>query len=309
MKKTFLFICLLIFCAAYSSFAQANQAKDELFGKIAKLTQTKKPADQDKAWQLSKEFLSKYGADNDEKVQKIKEFFESYRTTTFNKKLNENKTAEAFTMGKEMLAENPDDVYVTMNLAYAGYDVFTKNKDKTYSADSIKYANKTLALFDQGKTPKSFEPFKDKDETLATMYYIIGTFNVDNDLKTAAEDFYKSVQYDSKIKTTAYPYYIIAFSYDKQFEKAAKDFQAKHGTKAQEDAEMRADNARLEKIVKQMMDAYARAIKYAEPGNPSVKGWRSRFTEIYKFVNQSEDGMDTYLNQATSSPLPDPNSI
>ena len=65
-------LLLLILVLAFSTFAQNNNPKDELFGKIAKLTQTKKDADTEKAYQLAKEFLTKYGKDNDDKSKKSK---------------------------------------------------------------------------------------------------------------------------------------------------------------------------------------------------------------------------------------------
>ncbi len=312
MKKLAFIFCLSLLTTALtiSAFAQKTPSKDELFSKIAKLSLTKKSEDKDKAYQMSKDYLAQYGGDKDEKVTKIKDFVEKYRTSAINIKLDEGKTAEAFALGKEILTQEPENSYVTMNLAYGGYEALTKKKDKSFAADSINYAKQTLNLFEAGKLPKAFQPFKDQAEATALMYYIIGSFAVDTDVKEAAENFYKSLQYDSKIKNTAYPYYYIAYNYEKMYEKAAENFKNKHGSKTTEDDEYRKDNASLEKVLERMLDSYARTVKVAQAeNNPSTAVWKQRYMDIYKFVKQSDAGADEYLNNISSKPMLDPNSI
>jgi len=303
-------LLLLMLVLTFSTFAQDNKPKDELFGKIAKLTQSKKPEDAEKAYQLGKDFVAKYGKDNDDKAKKIKDFVEKYRLAAFDKKLDEGKTAEGFALGKEILAQEPENSYVTMNLAYGGYDALLKTKDKTFGDESIKYAGQTLSLFEAGKLPKSFKPFKDQAEVTALMYYIIGNFLLDANLKEAAQNFYKSVQYEAQFKKNSYPYYVISFYYEKEYEKAAAAYQTKHGNKATEDPEMKADQVKLEKLIDRMLDAYARAIKLGEvEKNASTDIWKKRFAEIYKFRHQNETGMSEYLGKVSDTPLPDPSSI
>lgn len=312
MKKLVSIFCLLVMTTALtvSAIAQKTSSKDELFNKIAKISQTKKPEDQDKAYQMSKDFLAQYGNETDEKVTKIKDFVEKYRASVINKRLDDGKTAEAFALGKEILAQEPENSYVTMNLAYGGYEALTKKKDKSFADDSVNYARKTLSLFEAGKLPKNFQPFKDQTEATALMYYIIGSFAVDTNLEEAAENFYKSLQYDSKIKNTAYPYYYIAYNYEQKYAKAAKDFEAKHGKKTQEDDEYKKDNAHLEKLLERMLDSYARTVKVAQAeNNPTTNAWKQRYMEVYKFIKQNESGADEYLNNISSKPMLDPKSI
>ncbi len=302
----FLFLTVVL---TVSVFAQDKETKDQSFNKIAKLTQTKKPEDADKAYQLGKDYLAKYGKDDDDKTKKIKAFADNYRNSAFNKKLDETKTAEAIAIGKEILAQEPENTYVTMNLAYAGFDALQKNKNKSFAADSIVYAKQTLTLIDAGKPPKAFQPFKDQTEATAFMYYIIGNFSLDSDMKEAARNFYKSVQYDSRIKTDSYPYYVIAAYYEKEYAKAATDFQAKYAAKTTQDAEMKAAKDKLDKLVGNMLDAYARAIKFGEAQkNPSLATWKQRFTDIYKFLKKSDAGMNEYLASQPNTALPDPSA-
>lgn len=309
MKKLASILCvsLLTTVLTVSAIAQKTSPKDELFAKIAKLSQTKKSEDKDKAYQMSKDFLAKYGDDKDEKVTKIKDFIEKYLGLAINKKLDDGKTAEAFALGKEILAQEPENAYVMMNLAYGGYEALNNKKDKSFAADSVNYAKKALSLFEAGKLPTTFHPFKDQAEATALMYYIIGTFAVDDNPKTAAENFYKSLQYDSKIKNSALPYYYIAFNYEQEYAGVAKAFQTKHGSKTVEDSEYKADNEKIEKLLDKMLDAYAHTVKAAQAeNNPSASAWKQRYMDIYKFIKQSDAGADEYLVNITSKPISDP---
>lgn len=301
-------LALLVMSFNLSLLAQDNKAQTEQFQKIAKLTQSKKDEDREKAFQMSKEFVKKYDKGTaDEQVKKIKEFIDKYQFASFNKKLNEKKTAEAFAMGKEMLAQTPDDPYITMNLAYAGFDDFVNKKDKTFAADSIAYARQTLKYFEAGKLPKTFEPLKDQNEATALMYYTIGTLEVESALDDAVLNFYKAVQYESQFKTKVYPYYIFSFYYEQKYNKAAQDFTIKHGSKMAEDAAMKADNEKLEKILNNMLDAYARTVKFGEISkDPGTETWKKRFAEIYQFVNKSDTGAAEFLTNQPNKPLPEP---
>lgn len=307
--KPFVFLILTL-ALSVSIFAQSKESKDETYNKIAKLTQSKKAEDADKAYGMSKDFLAKFGKDDDEKTKKIRAFSDNYRNNAFNKKLDEVKTAEAFAVGKEILAQEPENIYVTMNLAYAGFDAQQKNKDKSFGADSVQYAKQTLRLIDAGKLPKTFTPFKDQAEATAFMYYVIGNFSLDSNSKDAAYNFYKAVGYESKIKTDSFPYYAIAANYEKEYAKQATDYQTKFAAKTNEDDEMKAAQAKLDKVVGNMLDAYARAIKYGEAEkNPQLATWKQRFAEVYKFLKKSDAGMNEYLASQPNTPLPDPTAF
>lgn len=305
MKRFVLVICIMFL--SVSAFAQKQENEAELFSKISKLTQTKKPEDQEKAYQMGKDYLSKFGKEENDKVKKIKTFVENYQIFALNKRVDEDKTAEAFALGKDILAREPENAYVTMNLAYAGLQAWQKKKDKTFAAETIQFAKQTLQLFDEKKLPKNFDPFTDQADAAGVMYYTIGALSIDSDLKTAAQNFYKAVQFESKVKKTSYPYYIIAYYFEKEYEKAAQDFTAKHGKKATEDAEMKADSAKLEKIIRRMQDAYARAIKMGEAENiPNFAAWKQRYAEVYKFINGSDAGANDFLNNVLNTTLADP---
>jgi hypothetical protein len=289
----------------------AQESKDELFKKIAKLTQKKNPQDTEKAYQLSKDFLTRFGKENDEKVQKIRAFVKNYRLAKFNESLNQLKVAEAYNYGKEILAEEPENSYVTMNMAYGGYELYSKKQDKTYASESISYAKQTLDLFAKEKLPDNFEPFKNKEEAEAFMHYVVATFLIDTNLKEAASHFYRAIQFDTIIKRSSYPYYVIAVYYENLYENEAKAFKAKHGNKLIEDEAMKKDEQKLIKIIDTMIDAYARAVKISqtEPNNPAREDWKRRLTEVYKFLKKTEEGLEDLINNVLNTEMPDPSKI
>jgi hypothetical protein len=312
MKPLFraVLFCVLTTALAAASLAQNKESKDEQFNKIAKLTQSKKFEDQEKAYQLSKEFIAQFGKDGDDKVKKIKQFTASHRLNAFVKAVDEVRMADAMKYGKEILAEEPENSSVTLNLAYGTFQAHTQKNDKSFDADGINYAKQTLSLFEAGKLPKNFEPLKDQAEATALMYYALGTFSLDKDMKEAAKNFYKSIQYEAQFKNKAYPYYMIAAYYEKLYETGAKDYQTKHGAKTADDAAMKADQERLNAVIDRMLDAYARVVKLAEAENsPNKEQWKARFTQIYKFRKGGDAGMNEYVASISNTPLPDPATL
>ncbi len=298
---------MLLFVLSTNLIAQDKGKKDEQFNKIVKLAGSKKPEDQDKTYLQSKEFLTKFGAEaTDEKVKKIQEFVDNIELNKFNDYLNAGKSNEAFLLGKELLERQPENSYITMNLAYGGYEAFSKKNDDSFGGDSIGFAEKTLKLFEAGKLPKTFAPIKDQAEASALMHYIIGTFSIDFNPKDAAINFLKATKFESQYKTSSVLFYQIAAYYEKVYETAAKEFSVNHGLKNTEDAAMKADNAKLNILLDRMIDAYARTVKYAEAEkSPNFEAWKTRLTQIYTFRKKSATGLPEMLNSILNTPIPE----
>jgi hypothetical protein len=310
MKKFLCFALMtnLLFILTLAVFAQKQMTKDEIFQQIAKLTNTKKTEDQAKAYALSKDFLAQYGKDNDDKVKKIRDYVGKYRLNEFNKALDDVRIADAIAFGKDILVDEPENSYVTMNLAYGGYDLFNKKQDKTFAADSIAYAKQTLAFFEAGKLPQTFSPFKDQAEASALMHYVIAIFSIDTNFKDAAKNFYKAVQFESPVKRSSYPFYVIAVYYEQFYNEQAANFQKTHGSKTAEDEALKKDREAINKTIDAMIDAYARAVKLAETDNNSNRSaWRSRLVEIYTYRKGNETGLNELINGILTTPMPEPN--
>ncbi len=290
--------------------AQKPKSKDEAFKEIAALSKTQKPEDLDKSYQLGKDFLNRFGKegkDKDDQVTKIKLFVEKYREHLFYVAVEGKKFSEAFAIGKEILAEQPENIEIMMNLAFTGYNSYSANRDRTYADESIGFAKKVLELFEAGKFPKQFAPFKDKVEASSFLHFFEGTFLFDVDKKAGASEIYKAAQYDSVVKNSADPYAILASYYEELYAKGSVDLKSRTDAKTISDADLKSETERINKIIDQMMDAYARAVKHGETEkNPNAPQWRKRLTEVYKFRNKTDDGLAEYIKVADNTPLPDP---
>ena len=309
MKRLFLvsmLVCLVTLVAT-TAFAQTQKSKDEYLREISTLSNTKRPEDMEKAYQLSKEFVVKFPNEDTENTRKLKDFIKRYKENSFYKSLEDKKYVEFFATGKEIMAEHLNNVEIAMNLGYGGYDVVLKTKAKTYAEDSLKYCKLTLQLMEKGIVPTNFLPFNNKDEATAWMYYVIGYFSTDKDLRESAVNFYKSTQYESQIKKTSQPYYVIAIFFEKVYEKAANDLNEKVKAKKISDADYKTENEKINTIIDRMMDAYARAIAMGElEKNPAVADWNERLLQVYQFRKKSDAGFYTFVIRVNNSRMPDP---
>ncbi|MFM9905153.1 MAG: hypothetical protein ACKVQJ_11355 [Pyrinomonadaceae bacterium] len=308
MKKLFLTGVLLVMAmSAVQTFGQKQMSKDELFKAMSALTKTQKPEDIEKAYVMAKEFVARFGSDKDKKmVDQIKDFVAKYREHLFFQALKDQKPADAFSVGKEILAEQPENTEIYVNLAYGGYNAGAGGS-KTFAEDSMAFARKAIQLIDSGTMPKNFAPFKDKDETLAFMYFIDGHLSVDRDLKYSVSSIYKATTYESGIKNTSLPYYLIAAYYEDLYAKLSTGLKAKVDAKSISDAAFKTESESVDNAVDLMMDAYARAIKRGEiEKEPNVAAWKTRLTQVYKFRKKSDVGLPEYITYINTTPLPDP---
>lgn len=310
MKKLFQVsvVALLTFTFAFSSLAQKQKSKDDYFKEIATLSNTKKPEDLEKAYQLAKEFLVNYPKEKSDNANKLKNWVKDYRENKFYKSIEAKSYAEAFALGKEILTDEPENTSVTLHLTYGGFDSMATKKDKSFADDTIKYAKQTLDLLEKGSFPKTFSPFTSKDEAIAWMYYIIANFSQEKDVKEAAVNYYKATLYETQIKKSSQPYYVIAVYYEDAYQKASTDLKAK--SKNMSDAEFKTESEKVDKLIDQMLDAYARAytLGVAEK-NPSAPAWKQRLAQVYEFRKKTSAGLDAFITYVSSTPLADPSKF
>ena len=230
-----------------------------------------------------------------------------YRENAFFDALEAKKFSDSFTIGKEILADQPENILVSMNLGYGGYGAVLKNNDRSFGEDAIKYSKQTLQLFEAGNLPAKFFPFTDKEESLAWMHYVVAYFSVQKDIKESAAYFYKSTLYESSIKKTSQPYLVIAEYYESLYEALSTDLNAKIKAKTIDDAQIKVANDKIDIILDQMVDAYCRAYKLGEvEKNPIKDEWKRRLTQVYLFRKKPEEALEAFINYVVTTPLKDP---
>ncbi len=312
MKRTFSAIVVVLAAMLFvsSSFAQKPPSKEELLKQIATLSNTKKPEDTTKAYAAGKDYLARFGKDTDTNTAKVRAYVDAYRQKQFYLLLDAKNYNDGFALGKEMLAEQPDNLDVLMNLAYAGYATSATPEGAAFANDAIAYSRKAVQLLEAGTTPKSFAPFLDKNDATAYSYFIDGSLSMDKEPAAAAGKIYKATQIDSQIKNDPLAYYLIAAYYEDIYAKLSTDLKAKTAAKTITDEESKKVMARINEAIDMMLDAYARTCKRAEATkNPNYGTWKARLDQVYKFRKGTSDGIAEFITYKNTTPLADPSKF
>jgi hypothetical protein len=282
-------------------------AKAALYKRVTDNYKTNQPV----AYEAAKEYLQKYPNDDPKIITYLQNFVGKYEKATkqndFPKLITEKKYNEAFALGKQMLASEPENLSVIMNLGYAGYlAAFAKNE--AFNADATAYAKQAIQMIEGGKTLENWAPFRTKDEALAYLNYSIGFMSLKNNQVEAVNHFAKATQYNSAIKTEPITYYYIALGYEAGPYKTQSEAMAAYEGKP-ETPESKAALETLNQTTDRVIDAYARAVSYAtDPKYQADKTkWMARLTELYKFRhNNSDAGLTEFIANVRNTPLPSP---
>jgi tetratricopeptide (TPR) repeat protein len=320
MKKIIatLAICIGLVILAVPVFAQtpaptaapAAGCTDE--AKIALYTEftTFRTTNALKAYETGKKYLA-CSQQEDQYTAYIKKWVMAYEKESRKLKLrpllDEKKFAEAFALGKEILAEEPENLRVLIDLGYGGYAATLLAKDLQFNADAIGYAKKAIQLIGSGKSPENWVPFKSKDDTLANLNYTVAYLSRTNPSE-ALPFFIKAAQYESQLKKDPFTYFFIAEGYQTgPYAKLSADYKARFEGK-DETEETKLALANIGQIIDRVMDAYARAIALAGT-NPQYQAkkaeWLQSLTDLYKFRhNNSDAGLSEMIAGVLSKPLP-----
>jgi hypothetical protein len=280
------------------------------------------------AYEAAKEYLQKFSAvpENAEFVKYLQNWIGKYeklqseqgRVKKFTDAVTAKNNEQVFTASREWMsaeANNPYPLFVTVdygfNLATAATPV------NTYNAQTIELAKQAISKIESGQldqTKWADYKFKDKNDALAWMNYMVGYILFANEKGREAESvpyFYKAMQYDSTIKNSKpLAYYALGFNYLDQYNKGVKEFQDKSAGKTELDQELKDLAGKNKAIADRAIDAFARAVKIAEQTkNANKDAWMNDLTKIYKVrFNNQTTGMSELVAGVLSKPLPDPAS-
>jgi|ERR1051326_3850166 tetratricopeptide (TPR) repeat protein len=328
MKKliTFLGICttvaiLALPAAAHNLIAQPDnaiqdQCSTEGKNALYKTFLDNRKGDQDKAYKAAKDYLACPAEGVDEAQQKIidylKKFVGQYEDAT--KKIrfrtllyNDKKYPEAYALGKEILAAEPDNLKVMVDLGANGYLVGPLN-NASLSAEALEYAKKALQQLESGKTIEDWQPLASKDVAVAYLNYTIGALSLQTDPAGALKNLIKAAQFETPLKKSPYTYAYIAGAYETgPYAKQSADYKAQYSGK-DETPESKLALANINQLIDRMIDGYARAVALA--GNDANFAqpktvWNESLTTWYKYRNNNTtDGLPQLLTSVLSKPLP-----
>ena len=324
MKKliTFLGICttvaiLALPIAAHNAIAQPqDQCSTEKKNEQYKIFLDNRKTEQDKAYDAAKKYLACPATEVDEAQQKIIDYLKKfvgqyedatkkgrYRTLLYNDK----KYPEAYALGKEILAAEPDNLKVLVDLGTNGYLVGPLN-NASLSAEALEYAKRALQQLESGKTLEDWSPLQSKDVGVAYLNYTIGALSLEKDPAGALKNLIKAAQFETPLKKSPYTYAYIAGAYETgPYAKQSADYKTMYSGK-DETAESKLALANINQIVDRMIDGYARAVALAgnDPTFSAPKNvWNESLTTWYKYRNNNTvAGLDQMLASILSKPLP-----
>ncbi|HKE60561.1 MAG TPA: hypothetical protein VKB46_27830, partial [Pyrinomonadaceae bacterium] len=264
----------------------SQENKDAFYATFREVRKT----DEAKAYDAAKKYLACAGSEDTDITKYLKKWVGSYEEGTKKNQLpqliyNDKKYDEAFTLGKTMLASEPENLKALIDLGYAGY-LASVAKNNSHSADAIAYAKKAIQLLESGKTVDAWTPFSNKDETLAYLNYSIGALTVGQDPGSALPYLIKAATLESNLKKLPYTYSYIAGAYETgSYAKQSADYQAKYAGK-DETPESKLALANINQVVDRMVDAYARAVAAAGSDAAYSKQkpeWQESLTTWYKY--------------------------
>ena len=272
-------------------------------------------ADQPKAYENAKKYLACPPGEVTEASQKIIDYLKRwvglYEEGTTKNKLpqllyNEKNYKEAYKLGSELLAKEPDNLKYLIDLGANGYLV-APLKDASMSSTALNSAKKAIELLEGGKTVDDWKPLAGKDEALAYLNYTVGVFTLETDPSSALKNLIKAAQFETPLKKSPQTYAYIGGAYEAgpyaKLSDAYKPFIGKDET-----PESKLALANVNQIVDRMIDAYARAVALAGSDSKLATQkttWTESLTEWYKYRhNKSDAGMSEMVASVLSKPLP-----
>jgi hypothetical protein len=270
--------------------------------------------DQNRAYDLAQKYLACPSEAGEESIRNyLKNTFvavidKSRRAPRVNQLVYEKKDyAKAFELGKQVLADEPDNVKVLIDLAYAGF-MSAGSRVDTFTADSLVYAKKAIQLLQSGAVPDSWGPYTNKDEALAYMNNTIGQLTFQKNPSEALPYLLRAAQFEGKLKKLPLTYGIIGDAYQYgPYEKLSADYKAKFEGK-DESPESKLALENINQVIDRIIDAYARAV--ALSGSEAAyqankKAWMETLTNWYKYRhNQSDVGLTDLIASVITKPLP-----
>ena len=263
------------------------------------------------AYEAGKEYVAQYPAD--EYAAYVRPWLDLYeravRKARFHQLLYQDKKyGEAYTLGRQVLADEPESVKTVIDLASAAY-LATGAGDESVRADALALARRSLALLEAGQRAADWKPFAGPADVVGYLNFVIGDLVLKETPADAIPYLRKAALSEGAIRHAPNVYTRLAAAYAKsEYEPLARDFAARYAGK-EATPESQAALAQIFPVLERMIDAYARAVALSQ-NDPQYNGARSRWlqelTELYRTRhNGSTDGLNDLLANIINKPLPE----
>ena len=298
---------------ATDEFAFQDQCSDENKNTYYATFRENLKTDQDKAYDMAKKYLACPTEGATEQTQAIIKYLQNFVTKYEAAKeknqlsvllYNEHKYQEAYDLGMKILAREPDNLKVLIDLGANGYLV-PGLKNPALNAEALKDAKKALSLLEAGQAIDKWTPLSGKDEAMAYLNYTIGVFTVEKDSAAALKNLIKAAQFDTSLKKAPQIYGYIGAAYDEGYAKMQEQYTAKYKDQP-ETPESKLAVANINQVIDRIIDAYARAVALStDPKLTAQKqAWQGRLKELYTYRFKSDAGLDGFIAGVLAKPLP-----
>lgn len=218
----------------------------------------------------------------------------------------DKKYEEAFVVGREILAAEPEYVKGFVDLGANGYLVVPL-KNEQLITEAVQYARKGLQMLESGKTLTDWGHLQNKDVATAYMNYTIGALTIEKDPGGALKHLMKSAQFETPLKKSAFTYALIAGAYETgPYAQQSAEYKEKYSGK-DETPESKLALANVNQLVDRIIDGYARAVALAGTDTKLAAqktAWQENLTNLYKYRHESDTGLNEMIAGILSKPLP-----
>jgi hypothetical protein len=199
--------------------------------------------------------------------------------------------------GKEVLANDPDNVDVNAILGIVGLS------QGTLLNESVPYARKAIQLIESGKPVKAYS----HDQALAYLNWTIGRSQLTTAPAEALKSLLVAAKLDSEVKKLPQLYLDINGAYELGPRKTlSEEYKAKQGAGGTETPESKLVLENLNQVFDRQIDALARAAATATDA-AKKKEAMDDLTALYKFRNKNatDANVTELVAGVMSKPIPD----
>ena len=316
-KRLFSLILAALVLGVFASIAPAQETaqtkpqdeeKTELYRKYYE--GAKGGAEQQKvAYEIAREYLKKYGGEEDQYVTAVRKWVAKYEAATrvvdFNQAVAAKDYTKTFTVGRQLLEQEPENFKVLLQLVNAGL-LNARAGNKSLDTETIALARKTLQLVDSNKVTDP-APMASIDDVRGFLNFSLGSLLQETAPVEASAAFQRAAKEGGAYKTDPTTYFLLGGTiYNAEYQPLAAEYSEKYAGK-DETPESKAMLERANAIANRAIDAMARAVALAtKPEQKDLKAkWLSQLTDIYKdFHNNSDAGLNELVATVLSKPLP-----
>jgi hypothetical protein len=253
--------------------------------------------DLNKKMTMAREALGLYP--NSQYVIYFKGQINEARNTLFDQARKENKPAEAFKIGGEVLKEEPENLNYLLTLADYSVNLAKKDKDFSYADRGTEYSKKAIELINGNKRPAGVEEAKwtqTRPTLLAKLHQDIGFFLLKaNKNDEALTSFTESAKLNC---SDPFTHYFVALVHKNRYEALSNEYRQMPDDQKTSDT----GKALLEKInpvIDQIIESYGKMWAVSE-GKTAYDALRNAlkqdFEEFYKYRHEGKiDGHEDYF--------------